>query len=101
MAFEKNITLDEILEYPVPRPIEYLFDDKVVRMQHPLSTIEIIAFDSSATFILSKKSDCIKEFLANFPLAEDLQEYLEKGRRGNEQCNKKTKIIIYQFQKFK
>lgn len=71
-AFGKGITLDEILAFPIPRTTEGLFNDKELKMQHPLSTLEIVAIDSGSVIMLSKNPKYIESFTVTFLLAEEI-----------------------------
>ena len=44
-------------------------------MQHPLSVMEIIAWDSSMTVVISKCDDVINQLKSDKPWAEDLEQY--------------------------
>jgi len=47
-----------------------------VSMQHPLAEIEIVAFDSSLTLIISEHDALIDKWAAAFPHSEDLEAYI-------------------------
>lgn len=72
-AFETTVSLDSILKYELPKSnnIDFSKNDECVT-QNPLSTLEIVAWDSKAVFIISKEEQPIKYFLESFPLAESL-----------------------------
>lgn len=78
-AFEKNVTLDEILQYPLPyadgNPDLW---KSPLTIQHPLAQIEIVAFDSSLTLFLANDSTLTNRFRIAFPDSEDLQEQNER-----------------------
>ncbi len=46
-------------------------------LQHPLASLEIVAWDSSSTLIISKDRKVINDFRLNFPLSENLGTYNE------------------------
>ena len=75
-GFDKTVPADEILKYPYPTAIdnEGLFKNPP-SLQHPLSTIEIIPFDSSFVIILSKNKEIIDLFKKAYPDSVDLYEY--------------------------
>ena len=75
IAFDKNIDIDDALKYDLPRSRKNFFEDNTIEMQHPLSVVEIIAADSTYAFVISKDEEHIKQFLAWFPLAENLEVY--------------------------
>lgn len=78
-AFEKDIAIEEILKYEIPKSNKAFFANSIMEFQHPLSIMEIIAIDSTLVFIVSQKDNYIDEFLTNLPLAEDLSIHI-KGR---------------------
>lgn len=78
-GFDKSITLDEVLEYPLPYAEEYTgFWENPISIQHPLATVEIIPWDSSLTLIISRERKIVDDFKESFPLSEDLNYYNKK-----------------------
>lgn len=82
-AFSKNISLDEILKYKLP----YADMNKDLwklpsRIQNPLATFEIVAFDGSLTLIFSKEKEIVDNFLNYFKESEDLKKYIKKFSLG-------------------
>ncbi len=75
-AFPKDVTKDMVLEYKLPIADG---NDKIwknpISIQHPLSVIEIIAWDSSMTTFISRYDDIVKKLAVSNSLAEDLEEY--------------------------
>jgi hypothetical protein len=45
------------------------------RVQHPKAEIEIICWDSTLTLLISKDQSIVKDFIAHFTEARDLDEY--------------------------
>ena len=79
-AFEKSLTLDKILAYPLPYADgNPEFWKNPLTIQHPLAQIEIVAFDSSLTLFLSNDSNLTNRFRIAFPDSEDLQQYNESN----------------------
>ena len=81
-GFNKKITLEEIMKYTLP----YAEDNKdiwenLVCIQHPLSEIEIISWDSDKTVLISKDENLLGSFKSNFPLSEDLEFYNRKLKK--------------------
>lgn len=75
-AFPKDISMEEILKYPLPYADEYKgFWQNPVSLQHPLAVIEIVPFDSSLLLLISKEDKIIDDFKKSYPLSEDLEEY--------------------------
>lgn len=77
-GFDKNIDIEEVLKYSLPYADGYEgFWEKPLSLQHPLASIEIVAWDSSLTLIISKDRKIINEFRLNLPLSENLETYNE------------------------
>lgn len=77
-GFDKSIDRDQVLKYSLPLADGYEgFWNNPVSLQHPLATIEIVAFDSSLTLLISKNQELIDNFRASFPLSENLEVYNE------------------------
>lgn len=75
-GFEKDISLSDVLQYPLPYADGYGgFWKNPLSMQHPLATVEIVPWDSTLTLLLSKQADLVQDFLRFFPLSEDLLTY--------------------------
>ncbi len=75
-AFPKDISMEEILKYPLPYADEYKgFWQNPVSLQHPLAVIKIVPFDSSLLLLISKEDKIIDDFKKSYPLSEDLEEY--------------------------
>lgn len=78
-GFERDVTLEEILKYPLPCVQKYSgYYSNPVRLQHPLSTVEIVPCDSSHTLIISKDKNITDSYLKCCPKAEDLFLYNQK-----------------------
>lgn len=75
-GFEKSIDCEQVMNYPLPLADGYEgFWKNPITLQHPLATIEIVAFDSSLTMIMSKDEEIIKNFRKHYPLSENLASY--------------------------
>ena len=75
-GFRKDITLANILEFPLPYADGYTgFWKNPVSIQHPLASIEIVPWDSSLTLVISNQKDLVDSFIKAFPLSEDLSLY--------------------------
>lgn len=78
-AFDKSIEVTEILKYDLPYAEDYEgFWCRPITMQHPLSKIEIVPWDSSMTMIFSSNKDIIDSFRAYYPKSEDFEEYIDR-----------------------
>ena len=72
-GFEKEILLEEVLQYPKPYANGYpLFWENPLLIQHPLATIEIVPWDGTKTLLYSRKKKLVDDFRAYFPQSEDL-----------------------------
>ena len=75
-AFPKGISTEDVLKYPLPRSCGYSgFFQNPLTMQHPLSEIEIVAWDSSLTLFFSKSREVADDFRSAFRCGKDLAEY--------------------------
>lgn len=75
-GFDKNITLEEVLKYDLPYADGYKgFWENPISIQHPLASIEIVAWDSSCTLFISKEDKITEDFRKGFPLSRDLSIY--------------------------
>ena len=78
-AFDKSVTLEEVLKYDLPRAEDYNgFWQRPISMQHPLARIEIVPWDSSMTMIFSDDQSIIDSFRAAYPFSEDFEAYLDR-----------------------
>lgn len=76
-GFDKSIPLEEIIKYPLPDAdgCGSFWEKNPVKIQHPLASIEIVAFDSCLTLFISEDEKTVSDFRKYFPLSEDLFEY--------------------------
>jgi len=75
-GFGKDVLLKEVLKYELPYANGYgEFWTNPVTIQHPLAEIEIVAWDSTSTLLISKNCAIVDDFRKAFPLSEDLEEY--------------------------
>ena len=81
-GFPPGVSLEEVLRSPLPRCTEEgdaeMYFNNPISMQHPLSEIEIFAYDSSAVFLLSRRKEIVQRFREAFPLSEDLEAWNAK-----------------------
>jgi hypothetical protein len=83
-AFEKHISLDEILAHPLPCSESYAALYQLpVSMQHPLSQIEIYAQYSSATVFLSRSEEPTALLRSTFPKSQHLSDYIVSSKKRN------------------
>ena len=74
-AFSKDLELEEILRYELPKASNETFFDERIAMQHPFAEIELVAYDSSMFICIAKSYAQVKYFREKFPLSVDLREY--------------------------
>ena len=74
-GFKKEISLDEILRYPLPVTESNSFWKNPPSIQHPLASVEIVPFDSSFVLFFSKSKEMAERFRTAFPECQDLSEY--------------------------
>lgn len=80
-GFEKSISKSDILKFELPYANGYKgFWAENITMQHPLSSIELVAWDSSCTLLISRHLSIIKKFRKIYPLSEDLKRYNVKNK---------------------
>lgn len=75
-GFHKNVSLDEVIRYKLPQANG---NQKIwinpIDLQHPLASVEIIAWDGALTILISKEDIIVEQFLRYFKLAKELYEY--------------------------
>lgn len=75
-GFDKSCSKDDVLQYEFPYADGYGgFWKKELSIQHPLACVELVAWDSSLTLLISKDEDIVNRFRKAFPLSRDLEEY--------------------------
>ena len=73
-AFDPEMPDEDILKYKLPENDMYSgFWKNPISMQHPLSKVEIVAFDSSLTLIFTKDFTLPEKFKEFYPESEDLE----------------------------
>lgn len=81
-GFSPKVTLEDILRYDLPFADGYKgFWVNNVGIQHPLAEVEIVAWDSSLTLLISKDDKLVQKFRSNFPLSEDLSALNTRNNR--------------------
>lgn len=81
-GFSPEVTLEEVQKYDLPFAEGYkgFWVDNVV-IQHPLAEVEIVAWDSSLTLLISKDDNLVHKFRSNLPLSEDLSALNTRNNR--------------------
>nr|WP_316625037.1 hypothetical protein [uncultured Ruminococcus sp.] len=78
-GFDKSISLEDILKYPLPESKEYEgFWKNPPSVQHPLASLEIVPWDSSCVLLLSTEKEIVEKFKKSFPESQDLSVYNSK-----------------------
>lgn len=81
-GFSKEVLLEDILKYKLPFADGYKgFWIDHVGIQHPLAEVEIVAWDSSLTLLISKDVNLVQRFRDYFPLSEDLSALNTRNNR--------------------
>lgn len=77
-AFPKDISQQEVLKSKLPYADGNIgLWQNPVSIQHPLAEMEIVAWDSSMTVVISKNDDIIEKLKESIPWAEDLEKHNE------------------------
>ncbi|BCJ94243.1 hypothetical protein acsn021_18120 [Anaerocolumna cellulosilytica] len=75
-AFNKEISLEEILKYSLPYADGYKgFWENPISIQHPLAHMELVPWDSSCTIIICKDDRITESFMKSYPFSRDLVMY--------------------------
>lgn len=73
-GFEKKYTKEDVCRYSLPYADGYEgFWNDNISIQHPLASIELVAWDSSCTLFISKNNSLVEQFRLAFPLSVDLE----------------------------
>lgn len=75
-GFNRNISFDDVIKYKLPYANE---NEEIwknpINLQHPLASVEIIAWDCTLTIIISNEDRLVEQFRECFKLAKDLEKY--------------------------
>ena len=75
-AFDKSIPLNDIMKYDMPYSDGNIsIWTNPTSIQHPLAEIEIVAWDSCMTLIISKDDEIINKFNKYFNYSIDFEQY--------------------------
>lgn len=75
-GFPPQYTYEQVMEYELPYANEYSgFWKLPVTMQHPLASVELVAWDSSCTLLFTREPTVMDAFKTAFPWADDLAKY--------------------------
>ncbi len=75
-GFETGIALEQVLEYPLPGADDNRIWENPVVVRHPLAEIEIVPWDSSMVFFVSRKKEPVRRFREGVVLSEDFKEQM-------------------------
>ena len=64
--------------YPQEEKLAGVFSGEPVSIQHPLADIEIVAWDSSVTVVISKDENIPNIIKTNYSSTIDWEQYIEK-----------------------
>ena len=83
-GFDKCYSKYDILKYEFPVADGYRgFWKEELSIQHPLASVELVAWDVRLTLLISKNEDIVNRFREAFPLSRDLEEYNADFRINN------------------
>ncbi len=78
-GFDKKVSIEQILKHELPYANGYTgFWNNPLSLQHPLSCIEIVPWDSSLVLLLSEDKEVVEKFIKSFPHSEKLEDYNSK-----------------------
>ena len=78
-GFEKNISWEEIKKNPpIDISTELTFWENGLHHLEPLSVFELIAFDSTETYVMIDDNNIAEKLIRNSPKAESLEKYVRK-----------------------
>ena len=79
-GFEKNISWDEIKKNPpIDVSEEFPYLENELHHLEPLSVFELIAFDSSETYVIIDDNNIAEQLIKLFPKSESLEKYVDKS----------------------
>ena len=82
-AFPKYIPFERVASHPEPYADGYEgFWNIQPSVQHPLATMEIVAWDSSLVLLISRDDTLVTRFRTHFPLSEDLEDHSRKYKNS-------------------
>ncbi|MGT2894999.1 hypothetical protein ACVRZR_01255 [Streptococcus entericus] len=73
-GFDKEVSLEEALSYPLPHPESEELWQLPLTCLHPLVCHEIVAWDSTLTLVKSVQKEVVDSFREAFPLSDDLKD---------------------------
>ena len=74
-GFHKDVPLQKILEYPLPRSDHAGFWSVSLSVQHPLAKVEILPWDSMCVLVISKNKKVVDQFREAYPNSQELEKY--------------------------
>ena len=77
MGFSKEVSLDDVLEHPIPFAEGNEDFWRVDReLLHPMGTVEITSFDASLLVVVSNIDSIVEDFEKEYPDSKIFREYL-------------------------
>lgn len=75
-GFKREVPLHQVLSYGLPYADGYTgFWKNPISIQHPMADIEIVAWDSALTLLISRDEAIAQVFRNAYPRSEDLETY--------------------------
>ena len=75
-GFKKEVPLHQVISYGLPYADGYTgFWKNPISIQHPMADIEIVAWDSALTLLISRDEAIAQAFRNAYPRSEDLETY--------------------------
>ena len=75
-GFKKEVPLRQVISYGLPYADGYTgFWKNPISIQHPMADIEIVAWDSALTLLISRDEAIAQAFRNAYPRSEDLETY--------------------------
>lgn len=80
-GFEKDVPLSEVLSHPLPSAENCAaLSENPLSIQHPLAAVELVAWDSSWTVLISNDKHLVDTYAAAYPQCESLVKEKESIR---------------------
>ena len=80
-GFPERVTLEQVLAHPLPVWESPSFWYEPLTLQHPLSQVELVPWDSTYLLFLSRDKAAVDHFRRQFPKAGNLLEHIRTCRK--------------------
>lgn len=81
-GFSPELTLEQVLEHPLPNWENPGYWHTPLHLQHPLANVEMTPWDSTYLLFLSHDEPLVRRFRAAFPKSEDLVDHIRSYEEG-------------------